>query len=97
MSEVNQVFETLAGFRAAAGHVQKWLTLVGVFGSLACVVAAACDLVPAWTIPAAAGLVLAGVIWGFAWRRRVERAVWRGARVPVRGEAVRLPLEEESA
>jgi len=93
LSDSNRAFETLAGFRSAAHRLQRWLVGLGLLGSIGCALAAARGLLPAWTIPAAAGMVPLGALWGLLWRRRAERAFWRGARVPERGRKVRLPLE----
>lgn len=93
MSDSNRVFETLAGFRAAAHRLQRWLVVLGLLGAVGCAAGAAWGPLPAWTVAAAAGLVPLGALWGVIWRRRVERAFWRGARVPERGKTVRLPLE----
>jgi biopolymer transport protein ExbB len=93
LSKENRVFGTLAGFRAAAGAAQRWLTWLGVLGAAGCAFAAACEVLPVWTILAAAALTPLGLLWGVLWRRRLEAAFWRGARVPERGKPVRLPLE----
>ncbi len=93
MSDSDRVFGTLAGFRAAAHRLQRWLIILGLLLAVGCAIAAAWGPLPAWTVAAAAGLVPVGALWGVLWRRRVERAFWRGARVPERGKTVRLPLE----
>jgi biopolymer transport protein ExbB len=93
LSQGNRVFETLSGFRAAARRVQSWLVRLGLLGAALAALGALQGLVPAWTIPAAVSLVPLSWAWGLLWRRRVERAFWEDARVPRRGQRVRLPLE----
>ena len=93
MNEPNAVFELLAAWRAGAYRAQKWLSALGVLGLAAAGALAAWR--GRWALAAgAAGLMLlaAGVLWGLAWRRRVERRFWQDTRKPRRGGPVRLPL-----
>ncbi len=94
MSEPNEVFDTLRGFRAAAYRLQLWLALLGLLGLAAAALGLALGKAGAWTLSIGGGLLAASVAWALLWRWRTERAFWRGARVPRRGEPVRLPAGE---
>lgn len=95
MAEGNRVFDLLASWRAAAYRAQKWLAAIGALSLAAALALLVAGRRPAAGLALAAGLLLLllSVVWGLAWRRRLERAFWRSARVPRRGEPLRLPLE----
>lgn len=92
MSENNRVFDLLRGFRAAAYRLQLWLAGLGAALLAGAAAGAALGKLPAWTLVFGLGLLVASALWALVWRRRAERAFWRGTRLPRRGEPVRLPL-----
>jgi hypothetical protein len=89
----DRVFGTLRTFRRAAHFAQRWLTVAGLAGLAVCLVACPLGWLPYYFLAAAGGVAVLGPVWGLAWRRVLERAFWRGARIPVRGRPVRLPLD----
>ena len=93
MTEANRVFDTLPRFRRAAYFTQRCLIILGLLLTAGASVLALLDRIPAWTVAAAAGVLLAGLVWALAWRRILESAFWQGSRKPRRGSSIRLPLE----
>jgi biopolymer transport protein ExbB len=93
LSDGNRAFDTMAGFRRAAHGIQRWAAWLGLLGVPGCLLASIWTPLPAWSAAAAGGLVVLSLLWAMAWRRLLERAFWRGARLPRRGRPVRLPLE----
>jgi hypothetical protein len=93
VSEANAVFEILRGFRAAAYQLQLWLAGLGLVGLAAAAALLACGRGRWWIFAIGAALLATSAVWALIWRRRIERAFWRGARVPARAEPVRLPQE----
>lgn len=93
MSGANRVFEMMAGFRVAARRVQKLLTALGLLALAGVLPLAFWGQLPPWAAAVAPLPLVLGLLWGFLWRWRIERAFWKGARAPRRGRPVRLPLE----
>jgi hypothetical protein len=71
----NPVFTFRAGFRAAAGVIQRWAALLGftclLVGGATWMVAAEgsrAQNAGCWQFLVGLGLIVAGILWGFWWR-----------------------------
>lgn len=76
----NPVFDYRAGFRAAAAALQRWLVRLGLFAAIlscvALVVGRAGTLTretAAWGLLAGLAIAMAGILWGFLWRRKLRQ------------------------
>ena len=73
----NPVFDYKAAFRLRAAALQGWLLkgglLLAVGDGLAALLCAACRLEALLATGAGALSVIAGMLWGFYWRKKVQR------------------------